>query len=697
VTELRLDFETFNEVDITDLGLDVYASDPSAEVMIAGFAFDRDEPSLWSIDEGPMPRDLKAAMADPQVIKKAWNAQFERVMAQRVLRIPYDPQNPAAGWRCTMFRAYHMSFIGKLDEVGAQMLMPDTALKSQRGKALINMFSMPRKPTKADPRTRWTYRTHPAEWEEFRQYCKQDVVAETAIDDKAADFFFPQREWELYEIDQAINDRGIPVSMPFAEGCYALYQRRKDELIAELIEITGLTNPNSGKQFLPWAHDRGYPFADLKADTIDRVLDPQLEHRANCSNSLIAALAVRRNATKTAPTKNLKVMERAVDSRMRYTLQIGGASRTNRWGGRGLNPQNLKRTPKEFENQIAIEAISRTIKEQNYDLLKMFADEPMDVLAGVGRSVIEAPEGEEFVVADLSSIETAVAGWLFGVRKLLDVFANNKDPYKDFGQVLFETEYDLVTKKQRNDSKPAVLGCGFRLGGGSVDRFGKKTGLWGYAESMGVNLEREDSHKAVKLFRQRYEEFPLGWKALEHAAKSALKNRGVEYCPIIVRKDGSKHTVPVTFVYQKPFLKVILPSGRAIHYMQPRITSKTVHMPPDDEHEGPWSFESTAISFKGKPQVGPRWGTIDTHGGPFTENIVQAIARDILATGIVRAHRAGINIVFHVHDEIVALAKKGQGQALLGLLIELMTQSIVWAPNLPLKAAGYVGTVYKKD
>ncbi len=694
-TTLNFDFETFSDRNLPTAGLDHYTASPATEVIIASYSFDGGRELLWSKDEGRFPAELREAIEDPHVIKKAWNAQFERVVSQRVLKTAFDRKRAAANWQCTMFRAYHLSFVGTLDEVGHQMGLGDAVLKSSRGKELIRKFSEPRKPTKADPRTRFDWTTHPDEWEEFRQYCRQDVVAESAILAECDKMPFPKREWELYEIDQAINDRGIPISMRFAEQCYKLFKERQNELRAEINDLTGLSNSLSGAQFLPWARERGYPFQDLQADTVDKVLDNDNIYRETLDSDLKEALRLRRLANRTAPSKNLKVLETARDDVMRYTLQIAGASRTNRWGGRRLNPQNMKRTPKAYEEPVVLAAVTRAIESGSMEWLRLFADEPMTPLSELGRSVIQAPPGYEFTVADLSSIETAVIGWLTGCRRLLKVFADGRDPYKDFAQTLFGVSYEEVTKKQRNDSKPAVLGGGFRLGGGALDHDGQKTGMWGYAENMGVRFTQAESKRVVKLFRQGYPEIPKAWKAIEGAAMSAMRDEGGHYVPVIYRPDGSRHEMPVTFVREGGYLRLILPSGRAIHYKSPRVERKIVVLPPSEEHPDGHSFEAEGITYMGKPQDGRRWARLSAHGGVFIENMVQAIARDVLATGIVRAHRAGFMIVMHVHDEIVALTKAGENW--LDKLIAVMIEKLRWGEGLPLGAAGYVGTIYRKD
>lgn len=683
MTVLRLDWETASEVDLKKRGLDVYSAHPSTRVLMGAYQFDDEAVQHWdTADTDRIPSELAEALEDPHVIKKAFNAQFERVIARRVLRLKV----PYKGWRCTMALAYAHSFVGGLGDIGLQMGLPEHLLKMKEGDRLIKRFSMPQKVTKNQPHRWRSWETDPDDWALFGTYNCQDVVTEGAIDDTLTPFAGLDSEWDLYELDQLINDRGLPVDLDFVEHAIWMAARRKAELLDEMAALTGLRNPNSPVQLLPWLQDRGYPFGDLGKDTVKKVLR---ENAAVADDGMdgqfldqeaVECLRLRQNASRTSTAKYTALKAAAgPKSRMRFTFQFGGASRTNRWSGRRFQPQNLTRTPKAIEpdggdiHKLAF--TTELIRQGDYDGLGMMIGEPMEALAGCIRSAIRAPEGYELRVCDLSSIETCVIAWLAGCVRLLEVIRSGKDPYKDFATVLFSKPYDEVTKKERGDSKPAVLGSGYRLGGGDMKE-GKRTGLWGYAENMGVDLTREQSHEATQLFRSTYHEIPKLWFALERAVEQCLRTGAPQKCGVLrFEKDG-------------PYLTVWLPSGRPMRYFKPKIVMRVP----------PWGGEPKKnFSYMAQPQGTNKWVRITSHGGKLVENFVQAIARDILKEGLLAAHRAGFYIVGHVHDEIITQQRLDDQAHTLESLKTCMTRQLAWCPDLPLGAAGWCGPFYMKD
>ncbi|HLP66036.1 MAG TPA: hypothetical protein VK181_00800, partial [Rhizobium sp.] len=239
------------------------------------------------------------------------------------------------------------------------------------------------------------------------------------------------------------------------------------------------------------------------------------------------------------------------------------------------------------------------------------------------------------------------------------------------------------TKSQRSDAKPAVLGGGYRLGGGAMME-GKKTGLWGYAENMGIALSKEDSHRSVKVFRAEYKEIVNAWYDYEDAIAHTIRT-------------GRRTKVgPIRFRMEKPYLTAELPSGRKLWYLHPRVRKGKIKWVDPKTNETK-TFEKDSISYMGKQQNGKKWIRIHSHGGKFIENFVQAIARDILREGLLAAADEGFNIVLHVHDEIVAEHKAGDNFFTQKRLEKLMSKKIAWCADMPLGAAGYEGEIYRKD
>lgn len=687
MTELSFDYETRSEVDLKVRGLDVYSSDPSTEILMVSYSFNKEPVRLWTKEDGtPFPPEIKDALADPHVIKRAFNAQFERVISRRVLGV----KTPIKNWRCTMVEAYHQSFAGTLEDIGKQVGLPIEKQKIAEGRKLIRLFCQPQRVTKNQP-FRWRdILTNPDEWERFCEYCIGDTVAEMAIAEFLSENPMPQDEWDFYELDQRINDRGLPLDMKLVQNAIQMGERRKAEILDDMKALTGLANPNSTAQLLPWLQERGYRFEDLQKDTVKKVLK-----EGGISPEAEEVLKMRQQSSRTSLAKYV-ALEKAVGKgdRFRFGFQFGGASRTNRFAGRRFQKQNLPRTPKIIEpeeDDFWLVSTTDSIRNGDYDLLGMIVGEHMEGLVGCIRSAIRAPEGKRLVTCDLSSIESVVIGWLSGCERLLNVFRTGKDAYKDFATDLYKKPYEEVTRTERSNSKPAVLGCGYRLGGGDLSPDGKRTGLWGYAESMGVDMPREEAARAVAVFREKYPEIVQLWYALENAVR------------LTVRTGRSQSVGPLVFEKKGKFLRVRLPSGRFMYYYKPRIEQKTYQSksretgkPLFNPDGTPKTYTKWNFSYEGKEVGSNVWGRTMSHGGKLVENFVQAIARDILKAGMLAAHREGFTIVSHVHDEIVTLEDYDNEHCTLERLRSCMIETLPWTEGMPLGAEGWEAIFYRK-
>lgn len=722
MTDLHLDYEGLSEVDLTARGLDVYAKHPSTKLLLAGWALDEDDPNVWDIVDGQrIPGDLKEALRDPSVRIWAFNAQFERWLTNEKLcpMLGIDPL-PVERFYCSQVLSYMFSFTGGLGDVNAQMGAAKDRSKLADGKRLIRMFCMPNKPTKKQPFVWRDRHSDPEDWDIFaNQYLPQDVLGERDIKTKLLRYSVLEEEWDAYHLDQIINDRGLPMNRTFIVNALEMAERRKAELISEMRERTGVDNPNSRDQLLPWLQDRGYPFDDLQKDTVSKVLKAEqddvrggflrppwmLHLPSNYTSASLDAvgrvvgdhlltqecrdiLVMRQSASRTSTTKYQAALDGLLDddNRLRHCFQFAGASRTNRWAGRKIQPQNLPRTPKflEPEDHIDFDRLDYTndlILTGNYSLLSLFTGEPMDAIAGCVRSSITAPEGKKLVVCDLSSIETVTIGWLTGCERLLNVFRNGLDAYKDFATAMYGVEYAQVTKAMRTIAKPGVLGSGYRLSGGQL-KDGKRTGLWGYAENMGVDMTVEQAQEITTTFRETYKEIPKAWYAIEDAIVKCLRT-------------GRKTTWSfLEFEVKKPFLRVRLPSGRYMWYYKAKVDSY--------EMEGRYGpYLKWSISYMGIDQDTKQWQRIESHGGKFIENFVQAIARDILLLGLKAAHAAGFTLIGHVHDEIISEEdlddQEHTYEKLRYLMSEYLIRTVEWLSTMPLGAAGYEALVYRKD
>jgi len=675
VTVLNIDYESKGVVDLPSLGLDLYTSHPETAPLMAAWSVD-DSPTVqqWEAHRGRMPAELRDALTDPHVEKHAFNSQFERVFTRRVMKI----KTPIASWRCTMAFAYMHSFAGRLDQVGEALGLPTDKVKSKDGKRLINLFCKPQKITKANPHLWRDWRTDPEDWQLFLDYNRQDVTAEMAIWKRLAKFPVGPDEWKLYEIDQRINDRGKPVDMEFVEAALEMVDVRKRELHAAMIKVTDLENPNSTQQLLPWLKVRGYPFDDLRKDTVTKVVN---EHENKVKDYLepaaLATLKLRQWAARTS-TKKFDAIKKGIgtDGRMRYLFAHAGASRTLRWAGRRIG-QNIPRTPKSFEEPALNTAVRTAIKTRDWSALSLYVDEPMEAFVGSIRSAFATEEGKEFKTSDLSSIESAVIGWLARCTRLLNVFRDGRDPYKDFATDFYRKAYEDISKEERRISKPPTLGCGFGLGGGDLVE-GKRTGLWGYAEAMGVDITRDEAHRGVKVFRTAYKEVPVFWDDCFRAVKNTLLTK-------------REHRVGyLRFEYRKPFLIMWLPNESPRYYHLPRIEKKTFK----GRDGEPYTKE--CFTYMGQNQKTGKWGRITSYGPKIVENAVQSVAREVLGAGMIRAHDKGFFLVADYHDELVTEHRIGDNQFTVSALEDEMKAPNLWSPGLPLGAAGWSGPYYRK-
>lgn len=607
---INLDYESRSEIDLKVSGLDLYSAHHSTEIMLAAWSINDGPEQLWDFnDQARPPAELIDALTDPHVEKWAFNAQFERIMTLRRWGI----ETPYESWRCTMVLAYMMGFVDDLAQVGRSMGIPDDKLKIADGKRLIQLFCKPQRTTK-NQRHRWRDAlTDPDDWERFRQYNIGDVRAERAIKARLLrpdKYPIPALEWAHYATDQRINDRGVAISRRFANQAIAMAEQRKPQIIKQMARATGLANPGSPAQLLPWLKDRGYPFDDLRADTVKKVIREASD--TGITDEAVDVLKMRQNSSKSSIAKyNTMLKAMGGDDRFRFSLQFHGAQRTGRWAGRRLQTQNLPRTPKAYEDLINLAQANKMILRGDLEGLDLLNGEPMDSLVGCIRSAFVPGPGKKFVVCDLSSIESVVIGWLTNCAWFLNTLHAGRDLYRAFAAEWLHIHYD-ETKPHRGKAKPATLGAGYRLGGGELLPDGKKTGLWAYGENMGVFMSKDEAHSSVAAFRGLCPEIVQTWYALEKAVMKCLSTKATQEVHWEL-DDGRAFTLPLTIEYRKPFLAIKLPSGRRLYYYDPKIVSREM-----EGRDG--KYTKRQISYMGKPQNKKGWERLYTHGGKLIEN-----------------------------------------------------------------------------
>lgn len=678
---LWVDSEGKSCVDVTEVGSYRYARDPSTKVLMVPYALEDDEPELW-FPSDPVPTKLADALADPAVEKVAWNAAFDRLVFKYVLGLPI----PTSQWVDGAVLGRYHSLPSALENVGSILKISAEDAKLD-GHALIKTFCVPYIPAQDRPlfgRTEAVFldeKTNPEEWAKFCAYAKNDIRAMRAIVhflDKVSPL--PESERLHYLRDQEINDRGIPADITLINGAQCVIQTEKKRLWDDLVRLTHLDNPNSDQQILGWARQNGYSFSRIGKTFVTRALAGESPITDDCRQ----VLELRTQLAKSAVDKFDAFEKMLVDGRLYHQFVFMGAPRTGRYASRGVNLQNLLRPTKVAETSL--DEIVTLVRAGDANALhqRFQSSSVLDLTASCLRPVFKARPGCRFIIADLSQIESVVLGWISNCKRILRVFTatdGRNDSYVDFATELFGLPYEQITKEQRAKAKPPTLGCGYRLSAGKEETNAEgdtyRTGLLGYAESMGISMTQAEAARAVKIFREKFPEVPQLWYAWERA--------------FILAVEGEPSTAGrCRFEVKEGILRVQLPSGRYLHYFKPRVSRYQA------ETRDGRSYEKKSLYYHGQDAATHQWVEMDTHGGPGTENICQAIARDVLLEGIRRAEDSGFRVVAHVHDEIIAEVPYSSFLTVEDLE-ECMAAPIEWAPGLPLKAAGFESECYRKS
>lgn len=658
--ELSIDLETYSSVPIKKAGAQAYTRSPDFEILLFAYSLDGAPVEIVDMAQGEQPPAwLLSALYSPEYIKHAYNAPFEWGCLSRYTGVKLPPNQ----WRDTMLHGLYCGYTAGLEATGKALGLPEDKRKLNTGKALIRYFCQPCKPTKANgQRTRNMPHHDPAKWELFKEYCKQDVVTEMEIDRLLSAFPVPDFVQKQWETDLIINDRGVAVDMQFVGKALELGETVRDTLTEEAIQISGLDNPNSVKQLGRWiSYEINEHVENLRKDTVSRMLN-----REGNSDALNRMLTIRQELGKTS-TKKYNAIQTCVcpDGRVRGLLQFYGANRTGRWAGRLVQVQNLPRTYTE-----PLELARELVKSGNLDGLKCVYGSVNDTLSQLIRTAfIATPGGNILIDADFSAIEARVISWLAGEEWRLDVFRNGGDIYCASASQMFHCN---VVKGGENGhlrqkGKVAELALGYQGGTGALINMG----------ALDMGIPEDDLPDIVSRWREANAKIRDLWYAFDTAAIQVIQCGGsVNVRGVTIAREYDR-------TQDRSLLSVLLPSGRALYYIDPTIG------------ENRWGGAS--ISYMGIDDKN-KWGRIETYGGKLVENCVQAIARDCLAQAIEHLESAGFPVVFHVHDEVVIdTLRYDFDKAMLEDVVKIMATPIPWAPGLPLGADGWVGAFFKKD
>lgn len=688
-----IDTETRHDDDIKKIG--GYKHARLAECILATFAHDDDDVEIWEPLEDPrLPPAIREAIEDPSVVWVAHQVAYDRL----VLQSNFNIDIPIERWLDTVALAYTVGLPGSLDQLCEALGLPQDERKLKDGKKLIQKFSKPRRPSKANPAKYWDKYSKPAEWERFREYGRLDIVSMRAAHKRMPLWNLKGDELELWRLDQRMNERGIGVDLVAIEAAVRTVNKVVAALDEETQRITGgaIESTRQTAEVKTYLTERiGVPVDSIAKAAVSAMID-----RGELDPVSRRLLEIRQQAGRSSTAKLEKMRAFAIDTDDRGPVLQGmfqyyGAFRTGRWAGRDVQLQNQPRGSFEDPQEVL-----NAVDSMLLDVTDVLYDDPMDIAASCIRPMLVPSPGKEMYVSDLSNIEGRVIAWVpneaWKIRAFEEFDAGHgHDIYKLAYARSFGVDPSSVTKDQRQVGKCQELALGFEGGVGAfvnmantyrLDLDDTYAAVWpnakdGFKVRAEKALERdrsrdrlgeisEEAYLACDVLKQMWRgvhpEVVKEWRACKEAAHLAVKNPGKVY------KAGR-----LRFKMARQWLLTILPSGRALCYYRPSIKRNSLHF---------WGLLQT--------ETGRRiWVEQSIHGGKLFQNAVQAIARDVLAYNMPRAQAAGFTLLGSVHDEVITESEPGRDVAELDAIL---ATNPPWADGLPLAAGGFRAPRYMK-
>lgn len=652
---LNIDIETFSSNDI-GAGVYKYVEAEDFSILLFAYTYDFGQVEVVDLAQGEtIPDEVIADLQNPDVIKHAYNAQFEITCLNKAGYV-----TPLRQWHCTMIHGAYLGYPMGLAKLGVALGLPQDKLKDKAGKALIRYFSIPCNPTKSNGgRTRNLPHHEPEKWRTYVEYNRQDVVTEMECYKRLASFPVPDETWNDWYIDIEINNRGVLIDHEMVIGALCIDEENTNILTKEAQEITRLANPNSTQALLNWINtNTGANLPNLTKDTVDSALKSDINQVAK------RVLMLRKKLAKSSVSKYVKMEESwGSDYRLRGVLQFYGANRTGRWAGRLIQVQNLPR------NYIETLDVARSlVTHRNRVGLELLYGDVADTLSQLIRTAIIAPEGKTLCVADFSAIEARVIAWLSGEQWRQQVFAHDGDIYCASASSMFGVP---VVKHGENGhlrqkGKVAELALGYQGGVNALKAMG----------ALDMGLAEEELPDIVRLWREASPRIRDLWYQVENAAVYTVTTgnpMGLDH--------GIIFRLEIDPIYGYRYMTIELPSGRKLFYPGAYIKEN--------------QFGKDAVHFKA--QFNNAWVDDSTYGGKLVENITQAVARDCLAVTLRRLTMAGYPITMHIHDEAVMEIPSEDKEKTLDKVNALFGAPIPWAEGLHLSAAGFTSDYYMKD
>lgn len=649
---IYIDFETRSELDLKKVGAWLYSKHSSTEILCMAFRYENISVELWEPDlfdntKNDLPFSIGIFQGQKEKLIEAHNAYFERCIWENICIPRYDwPRVLPSQWRCSAAKAASCSLPRSLEGVGSALNLQSQ--KDKIGRRIMLKLSKPRKPTKHN-KAKW--HADQKDFDLLFDYCKKDVLAEKAVSDSLPEL--SPLELKVWQLDQKINMRGIYCDIEAVKGALKILEIQKQNSEKELQRITQGAIQTAGQiaQIKNYCELYGVQLKDLSKETVELTLEKDLPSNAR------KVLEIRQSQSKSSTKKYQAMLNRTDnDSRIRETILYHGAT-TGRWAGRGVQTQNYPKG--KIKDQSDIDFAIELIKRKDVAAIEMCFGDVAETLKSCLRGMLCAAPGKTLIASDYKAIEARVLLWLANDQIGLNLFKNDIDIYVDMAATIYNTPISEITKDQREMGKRSILGLGYQMG---IDRFIGVCWEWG-----GIKIGYKEAEKAVNEYRYKYMSVVKLWRALEEAAIYTVRTGRSTKCGKLIFEKSDR------FLYCK------LPSGRRIHYFDPKIENQNGY---------------AKLTYMGTNSQTHKWDRIHTYGGKLVENATQAVARDLLAEAMLHIENIGYPIVLSVHDEVVCEVDKALGS--IKTLNQLMCKLPPWAIGLPVKAVGWKGKRFRK-